>query len=383
MAWEIDYIRVKGGGLFAKWGQQRVMIDENGNAYAEDIPGRQGFNLNLDQYKTVDRRYSPGDKMVEYCNRITFTNYRVYAQNERPFVRVETDINYPGCGYLTPTPEPAVPTNPFGTPVYGLYRTFSFCDVEGQFVEVDIEANAYTGPVFPIEVGARSPVVISYQPVEDKFAPIRAVECNLSFMVKDNFVLEEFYSNDERKFRVTVKKKGNIQFRGYIIPDSCAEPFDAPPYEVTIRATDSLGGLKSVTYPVPVGSTSNVSQSFIDILAYCFAMTNLNLDISTICNLYESRMPTGLDDDPMSLASINPLRLSNENGTTMTVYEVLEQVATAWGAYIVQANGVWNFVRINELSNVIIRRRRYNYTGLFLYSDVLSTNRVVGGILKL
>lgn len=381
MAWEIDYIRVKGSGLFAKHGQQRVMIDENGAAYAEDIPGRQGFNLNLNQYKTVERRYNVGDKITEYCNNTTHTFYRVYAINERPFVRVEADINQAKCGYEEPLPEPAVPTNPFGTPVYGLYRTFSFCDIEGQIVEVDIEANAYDGPVFPITVGGKSPVVLSYQEVDDKFAPIRAVECILSFVVEDNFVLEEFYSSDERKFRVTVKKKGNVQFRGYIIPDSCAEPFDAPPYEVTIRATDSIGGLKSVTYPVPVGSISNVSQSFIDILAYCFAMTNLNLDIATICNLYEAGMPTNLNDDPMSLASVNPLRLSKDNGTTLSVYEVLEQVARCWGAYIVQANGVWNFVRVNELSNDVIRRRRYNYKGLFLYADNMVVNRVVGGIL--
>lgn len=382
MAWEIDYIRVKGGGLFATHGQQRVMIDENGNAYAEDIPGRQGFNLNLDQYKTVVRRYQVNDLITSYCNNTTHTFYRVYAINERPFVRVEADINQAKCGYEAPLPEPSVPTNPFGTPVYGLYRTFWFCDIEGQVVEVDIEANAYDGPVFPINVGARSPVVLSYPEVDDKFAPIRAVECILSFVVEEDFVLQEFYSSDERKFRVTVKKKGNIQFRGYIIPDSCAEPFDAPPYDVTIRATDALGGLKSVTYPVPVGSTSNVSQSFLDILAYCFAMTNLNLDIVTICNLYESRMPTTLNDDPMLLASVNPLVLSKDNGTTMTVYEVLEKVARGWGAYIVQANGVWNFVRINELSNEVIRRRRYNYTGLFLYADIPSVNRIVGSILK-
>lgn len=379
MAWQIDRVGVRSSGAFAKWAYKRVMIDDNGNVYAEAIPGERDFNLSLNDYKYNDRRFNPGDLVTEFCNFTTHTFFRVYAKNENPFVYVETDINQAKCGYEEPLPEPAVPTNPFGNPNYGLYRSFSYCDIEKQLVEVDIEAKNHDGDVFPIEIGDRSPVVLSYKEVDSMFDPIRPLEAKLGFVVEDNFVLDEFFSGDERAFRVTVRKNSNVQFKGYLIPDSCAEPFNAPPYPVSIRATDALGGLKSVTYPVPVGSTSDIKQSFIDILAYCFAMTNLNLNIATICNLYESGMATGLNDDPLSLASVNPLRLSKDNGTTMTVYEVLEQVAKAWGAYVVQANGVWNFVRVNELSNATIRRRTYNYKGLFLYADNLQSDRVAGG----
>lgn len=378
MAWEIDYIKVKNNGLFAKWGYARVMADENGAVFVQNISGKQTFSLNLDQYPNIDRRYSVGQKITEYCNNETHTFYRIYAINERPFARVETDINQAKCGFEEPLPEPAVPSNPFGNPVYGLYRTFSYCDYEGQTVNVSIECKNYDGEVFPIQVGGRSPVVISRKEVDSKFTAIRPTECILSFTSTDNFLLEQFYTNDERTFRVTVEKKGVIEFKGYIIPDTCREPFEAPPYEVTIKATDTLGGLKSVTYPIPVGSTSLIQQSFIDILAYCFAMTNLNLDISTICNLYESTMPTGLNDDPLALASINPLRLSKDNGITLNVYEVLNEIATAWGAFIVQDKGCWNFVRPNELAAEKIRRRRYNYTGLFLYADYFTNTRVAG-----
>lgn len=381
MAWEIDAFGVKSKGLFGSWRYMNVVIDDNGILSNPGQPGRDYMNLDrISDYKQTDRRYKNNDFITEFCNLSTFTNYRVYAIDERPFARVETDINATKCGYQTPLPEPAVPTNPFGNPNYGLYRTYSFCDENLVQVNVSIECKNYTGLVFPIEVGGRSPVVLSYKEVDTKYSPIRSVECSLSFVVNDNFVLEEFYSSDERTFRVTVAKNGNIQFKGYIIPDSCMEPFNAPPYEVTIRATDAIGGLKSVTYPVPVGSTSDVYQSFVEILAYCFAMTNLNLNIATVCNLYEKLMPTGLSSDPLSLSGINPLRLSKDNGTTLSVYEVLEQVATAWGAYIVQANGNWNFIRFNELNNATTRRRFYNYKGLFLYADNLNSNRIIGAV---
>ncbi|SMC45702.1 hypothetical protein [Pedobacter africanus] len=378
MAWEIERIGVRASGAFSKWAYKRVVIDENGEVYAEGIPGQRDFNLSINDYKYTDRRFRPGDLVTEFCNFNTHTFFRVYAQNENPFVYVETDINQPKCGYQEPLPEPAVPVNPFGNPVYGPYRTFDYCDIEGQLVEVVIEAKNYDGDVFPIEIGGKSPVVLSYKEVDNKFDPIRPVEAELSFIETNNFVLDEFFNGDERAFRVTALKNSKIQFRGYIIPDSCAAPFNAPPYPVSIRATDALGGLKSVTYPVPVGSLSEIRQSFVDILAYCFAMTNLNLNIVTICNVYDPLMPTGLNDDPLSLATVNPLRLSKDNGTTMTVYEVLEQVAIAWGAFIVQVNGEWNFVRIDELSKASIRRRTYNYKGLFLYADNLDNNRIAG-----
>lgn len=380
MAWEIDRFGCKPSGFLAGWQYGRVFVDENGNVFHGDVDGEDGFGRQcISDYKRTDRRYSDGQLITEYCNMETHTNYRAYAMNCRPFAYTQADINSPKCGYEEPLPEPAVPPNPFGNPVYGLYKTLSFCDENNVPCQVLIEMKAYTGESSIIENGDSSPVKLNYIKVANKFDPIRPVECVLSFVVTDNFLLYEFYTNDERTFRVTVLKAGNIEFKGYIIPDSCAEPFEAPPYSVSIRATDAIGGLKAVTYPIPVGSDIDISQSFVDILAYCFAMTNLNLDIRTICNLYDPSMPNSLDNDPMSMASVNPLRLSKENNTVLSVYDVLVAVAKAWGGYIVQTSGKWNLVRVNELSNTAIRTRTYNYKGLFLYASNLESQRIIGG----
>jgi len=381
MAWEIDRFSGKRSGFNQPRRYIRILVDDNGIISTAGVEGEVDLNLDrLSDYNSVDRRYFPGDLITDFCNTTTHTHYYIRAQDERPFAYTETVINAPECGYLEPLPEPAVPVNPFGNPVYVPYRVMDFCDIDGVNVNVLISSNKYSGLPLPIEVGGKSPVVLSYKEVE-RFDVFRPVECKLSFVVESNFALEELYANDERSFQVTITKGGQVKFKGYIMPSGGSEAFVSPPYEVNIRATDSIGGLKAVTYPVPVGSTTDIKQSFKDILAYCFAVTNLNLDIITVCNLYEATMPTGLNDDPMSLASINPLRLSNDNGTTLTVYDVLEKVAQAWGAFIVQRDGVWYFVRENELSNPIIRSRRYNYKGLFLYGENLQTKRVIGGVL--
>ncbi|MBO9671971.1 MAG: hypothetical protein J7577_00895 [Sphingobacteriaceae bacterium] len=380
MAWIIDEFGCKPSGFLAGWQYGRVYVDENGNVTHGDVPGKDGFGRQcIDDYKKNDRRYSDGQLITEFCNLETHTFYRAYAMNCRPFAYTEADINAPRCGYEEPLPEPAVPPNPFGNPNYGLYRTFEFCDEYNVPCKVSIEMKNYTGAVIPLEIGDASPVKLNYKIVDYKFDPIRPIECTLSFVVGDNFLLNEFYTNDERTFRVTVEKDSKVEFKGYIIPDTCAEPFEAPPYAVSIRATDAIGGLKAVTYPVPVGSDIDISQSFVDVLAYCFAMTNLNLNIATICNLYDVSMPNAIDNDPMAMATINPLRLSKDNNTVLSVYDVLVNVAKAWGAYIVQSSGSWCFVRVNELANSAIRMRLYNYKGLYLRSQNLDNQRTIGG----
>jgi hypothetical protein len=380
MARIIDEFGVKPSGFLASWRYVRVLIDDDGNPSVEDVPGKPSMNQDrISDYKKNDRRYGEGSQITAFCNLETHSYYKVFARDLRPFISVETDINAPNCGYQEPLPEPAVPPNPFGNPVYGLYKTLAFCDENNVPCQVHIEMKAYTGQSSVIQNGDSSPVKINYKRAQNKFDPIRPVECVLNFVVTDNFLLSEFYTNDERTFRVTVLKGGNIEFKGYIIPDSCAEPFEAPPYSVSIRATDAIGGLKTVTYPIPIGSDIDISQSFVDILSYCFAMTNLNLDIRTVCNLYDASMQNGPDNDPMSLASVNPLRLSKDNNTVLSVYDVLVAIAKAWGGFIVQAGGKWNMVRINELANPVIRTRSYNYKGLFLYSENLGNQRIIGG----
>jgi hypothetical protein len=377
----VETFGVKPTGFLASWRYVNVDVSDNGIVTNSDVPGKPSVNLDeVTDYRTNNRAYVNGQMITSFCNLTTFTRYNVFAQNARPFAYVTTDLNDPTCGYETPLPEPAVPYNPFGNPVYGAYRTLDYCDRYGVQIEAIIEKKAYVGASSAIPIGGRTPVVRSYKQVQQKTDPIRPQEVNLSFVNTEDFLLSEFYNEDERTFRVTIIEGGLITFRGYIIPDSCSEPFDKAPYEVSIRCTDALGSLETVTYPFPVGPSFNLRQTFLEIIAYCLAPLNLNLDIVTICNLYEKTMPTGLSDDPLNLVTINPLRLANDAGKILTSYEVLKQVCTAWGMFIVQDQGRWCVVRSNELSSLVVRKRTYNYKGLLLMAENIYNERIVGSV---
>lgn len=116
MSWEIDQFGVKPSGLLASWRYRSVQTDENGNVTSQCVPRKECMNLPcIADYSKTNRRYKSGDLITEYCNTVTHTNYRIYAQDCEPFAVVQTDLDAPKCGGGgNPLPTPAVPPNPFG-----------------------------------------------------------------------------------------------------------------------------------------------------------------------------------------------------------------------------------------------------------------------------
>ena len=376
MAWEIDNFAVKPEGLFANWRWARVMTDNLGNITTEDIPGREAINLNcIAEYKKSDRQYTHNSLITSFCNLTTFTNYRIYAQDCKPFAYVQTDLNAAKCGYQVPIVEPYIPPNPFGSPNYGFYAYLNFCDDKNVAINVRIYKRNYVGDTIKINNGGPSPVVISYKNSNDnKFAPIRSCELQLTLVADGTLNFEQFYVEDEREFKIQVIKNGITKFFGFATASEATEQFNAPPYDVILRATDGLGALKKVNYPLPIGSRMDLRQTFLEVLCYCLAMTNLNLELATVCNLYESKMTKGIDYDPLSQASINPQRLLTK-GKVLNCYEVLEKICLQFGAFMVQDNGVWHFVRHTELSHIKLRKRQYTHKGFLLSAQYVDARR--------
>ena len=377
----IDEFSVKPSGFLASWRYRRVLIDENGNTTTEPVPGKPYANLPcISDYNKKNRRYNDGDLITEFCNLETFTNYRVYAQNCDPFVNVQTDLNASKCGYLTPLPEPSVPYNPFGSPTYGEYYYFDYCDINGVPVSVKIFKKSYAGVPIQIQEGGASPVVINYQSEDEdnKFSPFITAECRITIKCLQNFEFQKFYTDDEREYKVEVRKDGVLKFAGYLIPDQSEEPFKAPPYDLTLVATDSIGSLKTITYPAPIGNTFDIKQSFKDIVCFCLAKTNLDLPIRTTCNVYEIKMSNEIDFDPLDQAKVNPLNMCDSKGQYLSSYEALKEVCKLFSLRVYQEDGYWNVERVAELSWDVVRRRVYNHTGLFLYSEVVDNAKIAG-----
>lgn len=375
----VDEWYVKPAGILASKRYKRVVVSDAGVISTECVPNKECQNLPcISDYKTTNRRFKTGDLITSFCNFTSHVNYRIYAQDCDPFVTVQTDINHPDCGFEQPPATPFVPPNPFGEPSYILQNFFEYCDDDGIDTRVEISSKCFTGTATELTVGGGSPVLIDWQNESDsKFDPFRSCVATITFIASVNFQMRQFYTQDQRAFKVNISKAGVLKFSGFMIPDSASEPFIAPGYPVTLKATAGINSLKLVTYPMPTGANMDTRQSFLEVVTYCLRMTNLNLDIQTISNIYERKMVNGLPDDPLAQATICPLRWI-EGGSVAKCYEVLQDLCNEFSAFLTQVDGKWTFVRVSELAKDVVRRRTYNYTGLFLFADILDNLHTAG-----
>lgn len=378
--WKIDSI--KAGIGFNRFRFADIYVDDDGIVTAEESPGKEFIGNNpLSNFNPVIRQATlPPLPFTTFCNYTTFTKNRIFASNDFPFAYNVPELNSAECGYETVIPTPGVPYNPFGNPNYGEYARFDFCDDRGINVNIIFRKKNYEGSVWIIEKGGKSPVEITRKEITD-LEPIAPTEAKISLIQQENFEYSVFYTQDERMFQVEVIKAGITEFKGYLMPDISNEKFDWPANERIFRATDGLTHLKQVTYPVPLGGSTAERQSFKDMLCYCLAPLNLNLNISTIVNLYASTNRTGLNDDPMAQNTLSPLRLTNEKGTILTSYQVLEELGKMFRAVLVQDGGEWFLFRRKELIIGTSRRRVYDYRGVFLYAEEYQSPRGIGRVL--
>lgn len=287
-----------------------------------------------------NRTYNPGDLITEICDLSTGTNLKVYAQSAFPFANIVEELDAVAC-QIPSGPDPEYVEN-WGSPVIMDYKSDGD-DKNPRFAPCEVTLNLLSGP---------------------------------------NFSLQDLYTEDEREFQVEITRERDGEpetiFKGYLIPDSCQEPFIRAPYEVSIKATDGIGALKSVTYSIPVSSDLTVKQRIIDVIAFALAPTNLNLNIRTVCNVYETVMANGIDDDPLAQAFVSPFRLAGDNGAIMNCYDVLDAICTLFKACLCQENGEWVFKRRSEYAQNKARSRVYNNKALFLYAEQIDAARALG-----
>lgn len=376
--WQIDRWKVKPSGFLASWRERALFVDEGGIVTSECVPGKECMNLScISDYDKNDRKYRVGDLITTYCNIITHSRWSIYAQDCAPFANAVEELDVVACGYNAPLPAPSVPFNPFGTVPYGLYAYYDYCDKNNVQGQVRFFKKNFAGTAIQIESGGPAPVVLSYKDSSNKFEPIMSLEAVFTFIASDNFQYSYLFTGDEREIKSEVEYDGGIIFKGFVTPDSNQEPFSEPEYPVIVRANDGLGALQRLTYPMPTANSTDIRQRWIDILAYALSLTNLYLNIRTAVNVYATGMPNGIDNDPLALSNVSPLRFT-DGSSIDTAYDVLVKLCNQFTATIEQVNGEWLFIRKPELTEDFIRTRLYLNTGFFLRGEEIRNLKTAG-----
>lgn len=266
--------------------------------------------------------------------------------------------------------------------VYRVIYSGQFCDKAGETIFINFKRRMQDTILIPVPKDIiftgedNNPIVISYKDDGNfKNVPINGSEATFNIKATDGFELRSMYTADEREWKVEIS--GAWIWHGFIIPDSCSEPFIAPPYDVTIRATDMVGTLKDIPYSSGVNYTGFAND--ITTLNRALAFTNINIPLLIAVNTLEVTMiKNGAYTDPLQQTYIDQDRFKDLDNNAFSCEEVIRSVLERWGARLHQWNGNWQIVNVLEKQKGNIQARRFSTTGVYIDSVILG-NQLIGG----
>lgn len=134
-----------------------------------------------------------------------------------------------------------------------------------------------------------------------------------------------------------------------VLPQQYSEEYKAPPYYVSVVATDGLAELSTYYLIQEDGQKYFGTISLIKLVSYCLSHLKLGLNIRVACNMYADNMDQTDADDPFDQAYVDfeAFYLAQPEPT---LDFVLRSVIEPFGCRITQWDGRWNIVRIEEMT---------------------------------
>jgi len=191
---------------------------------------------------------------------------------------------------------------------------------------------------------------------DDIYDPIQEIEVQLRVYSSSNFALADLYATENMHFKMVITTPygglDGTRFTGYIDCGDYQEPYEEPPYEVTITAVCGLRFLKEIPYDddgTPYNGRMLISEILLDILAKIGYTTFLEF-----VNLYEESMADDTDDSPF-----DQTRVDVDLFRSMYCYDVLAELMKPFGATIRQHGATHMIYRAVELKSAIVYGRYF------------------------
>ena len=259
---------------------------------------------------------------------------------------------------------------------YGAKYIMQAYDRRGALIESTILQNGYSGSSQLID-GGMPPVKITWDTNEDKkHDSIKASSCTLTLNCNASMFFYDLYTSDPSKYMMVVKINSVVTWLGYLLPDQYTEPYAAAEagYFVDIVATDRLASLKDTDYIN--GATKYTGRVLLlDIIRTILdkiAIWNYNASYGGYV-IGLALLETNNTDSNATNALVqdfeNNDKYVNDDGTVWKCYDVLDNILKQFGCRLMQYAGVWQILRIDELTTPI-QVQTYDYTGAYISNQL-------------
>lgn len=277
------------------------------------------------------------------------------------------------------------------------------CDypaLDGIAWRIDISNANYTDN--PISVrGAGQVCLITHDTGgDDQYLPIMNSSAIINLInVSGEIDLLEIQQAQDQDFYVDIYRSGELEWKGYLIPDNVQINFRPYPYDIQLTATDGLSLLESIdlsidNLPAPPGGSVRCPLNWLRICLFRSQNLGIMLPIRWVIGLEKyyaissardplsGETPWALDGDDVYKENYfddkgNPVRVVRD------LRYIVEGLVKAFGCTLFQSNGVWWVVRKNDIAfdNGVVSYKECPATlGEFtIGSGEVDVNRLVGG----
>jgi hypothetical protein len=176
------------------------------------------------------------------------------------------------------------------------YRA-EFTDINGADWQVDIEQDPWAGAITSMQTTG-NPLEIEFLTLSDDLlgSPVKGSTATLNVECDTNFAYIDLYSYADMKFRMKVYCNSVLYWQGWVSTDY-TEPYDTPPYTVSIAAADGLGLLRNIEFKDGVEYFTDRETESVILLEI---LSNIGYTTFTeFVNLYEDRLDDDVDDSVM------------------------------------------------------------------------------------
>lgn len=212
---------------------------------------------------------------------------------------------------------------------------------------VEIAQRNYDGEAEEMTFSGSSPIKVTWEKRGDDFyTPIKASEATINILCKENFHYLGLFTSDPRFYRMSIFRNGSLYWRGFVTADLYSEKFEAPPYEVSIKAVDGFNLLSSIDFRDLLGIGITGRKSLKQLLTACTDLMELDLPLVDWIDLYGQNMTESVS--PLSQTYLDIERL-------FFVYEepsyrdILELCIAPFAAQIFQSGGSLHLRRLVSL----------------------------------
>lgn len=239
---------------------------------------------------------------------------------------------------------------------YGVKFRLEFSDDNLKGKKVEILQDGYTGSVLDL-VGTSEPVIIDWEGDDDFYNPIVGSTCSINLFVTDSTNYDNFYSADEREYKVKISYKDSLDayqtyWEGWLLVDQFSEAVTTTPYPITLTAYDGLGSLEGFSMPIDLTSTASK-----DLMYYIYnILNNINLGFDIyISNDIQKDGASASDYTIYDQSTITPDTFLKDEAGIRTAKDALEQILRFTNAKIFQSYGKWYIINNSSYSEQSVK----------------------------